>query len=268
MVVKASIVKGSLAAARYKELGEKNAIFLYQNEMYGENFRERFFEFKTVVGLYSGSKLEKPFVENVISPERGTADSVDELRGLAIKYANEMGFSDNQWYAVAHFNTHTPHIHLIANRVDFDGKCNIDAYMIGERAGRVADKICKERGWKTSKEIGQEKKNDFKNKLLESLEESSGWEELRNNLEKRGIWLELNQSVNTVNGLRLCYLEERREWEEKARRKEQAFKKGFKLSEIDRKLKVKNIEEKFYMNKTKVDNKNITIKAQNYGRKF
>ena len=42
--------------------------------------------------------------------------------GLAHEYMKEMGIKNTQYIIVRHHNTDNPHVHLIYNKVDFDGK--------------------------------------------------------------------------------------------------------------------------------------------------
>ncbi len=41
--------------------------------------------------------------------------------------AKEMGFQNNQWVAVLHHDTNHPHLHIVANRIGFDGRTVSDS---------------------------------------------------------------------------------------------------------------------------------------------
>ena len=48
-----------------------------------------------------------------------------ELLDLIQDCANEMHFADNQFLAVEHLDTHFQHVHIVANRIGFNGKTNV-----------------------------------------------------------------------------------------------------------------------------------------------
>lgn len=263
MSAKAKSVKGSLSAANYKEQEGKESTVVCQNHMYGETAEERWEEMREIASL--NKRTEKPFIENIVSPpERYTKDfTVEDWKQLATDYCEKMGYNDNQWYAVVHENTEHPHLHISVNRIDFSGRNTIDDSFIGERSGKAMEAISRDRGWKTAHEVAQEKKNLMKEALLESVKESGSWEMLQDKMEDRGFRLELSTNEKGLNGARIIPLEElsdRRDREKStasmiegkkplqresfiSTKQKKFTKPGYKLSEIDRKLKIKDIEQ-------------------------
>jgi len=282
MSAKAKSVKGSVSAANYKEQKGKESTVVYQNHMYGETAQERWEEMREIASL--NKRTEKPFVENVVSPpEQYTRDfTANDWKQLAIDYCEKMGYSDNQWYAVLHENTDHPHLHITANRIDFAGRNTVGDSFIGERSGKVMEAISRERGWKTAHEVAAEKKILMRIALLQSVERSTSWDEVKNKMSDRGYALELSTNDNGLNGLRIIQWAELLAREEKERRtakmlaekqsfqresfistKEKKFTKpGYKLSEIDRKLKIKDIERSLQANLKLIQ------KTQSYGRRI
>ena len=260
MIGKAKSVRGSLSGALYKEQQDKQSELIYQHNMIGETPKERWEEMKEIANL--NQRTDKPFLENVISPEKSKGDnlSIEEWKKLSKDYAEKMNFGDNQWYAVLHKNTDEKHLHIFANRVDFSGKNTIKDNFIGERSGKIAEQLAKERGWKTAKEIAQEKKTDIKTALQESISQSKSLEDLQDKMYSKGYVLELNyqnkDGEQKLNGARVRPISENKPIAEMSKR-EQLAKKGFKLSDIDRKLNINTIKNEI--------SKNI-IKTQNYGR--
>ncbi|SDE78498.1 relaxase/mobilization nuclease domain-containing protein [Riemerella columbipharyngis] len=267
MVTKAKSVKGSLSAAHYKEKGEKNAVFLCQNKMDAIDYRERYEEMKLLTTLYKGRGGQKPFIEQVISPSVSLTD--DELRELALEYAQKMGFENHQWYAVAHRNTAHPHIHLIANRVGFDGKLMSDSF-IGDRSGKVAEQIAKKRGWKQIRGDQNKALRTAISKMVYSIfERSTSWEEAKEKAKELRFYFKTQERNGEVIGLRIMpYLKEE---EEKSKIKEynqnyygytltslqddiSNSENGYKLSELDRKLKVKDLNKLLINNQIKKGN--------------
>ncbi|MRM86532.1 relaxase/mobilization nuclease domain-containing protein [Riemerella anatipestifer] len=245
MIGKAKSVKGSLKGALYKEQQDKQAEIIYQNNMVGKSPRERWEEMKEIANI--NQRIDKPFIENVISPEKSKGDilSKEEWKKLAKDYAKKMNFGDNQWYAVLHKNTDEKHLHIFVNRVNFSGKNTIKDNFIGKKSGSIADQLAKERGWKTAKEIAQDKKNKIKLTLQENISKSKSLRDLQNKMYSDGYVLELNyQNKNgeqKLNGARIIPVLEYKTVENMSKRERMA-KKGFKLSEIDRKITINTIK--------------------------
>lgn len=96
--------------------------------------------------------------------------------------------------------------------------------------------------------------------MEECIPKSKSLSELQDKMHSQGYVLELNYQnkggEQKLNGARIIPVSEYKSKEELSKR-EQLAKKGFKLSEIDRKLDINSINTEI--------SKNI-IKTQNYGR--
>ena len=63
----------------------------------------------------------------------------EKMLEIASQYLQKMGYKNTQVLAVRHHNTDHPHLHLIINRIDFDGK------RISDQNERIRNmKVCKE----------------------------------------------------------------------------------------------------------------------------
>lgn len=282
MSAKAKSVKGSVSAASYKEQEGKESTVVYQNHMYGETAQERWEEMREIANL--NKRTEKPFIENVVSPpERYTKDfTAEDWKQLAVDYCGKMGYGDNQWYAVLHENTEHPHLHISVNRIDFSGRNTINDSFIGEHSGKVMEAISRDRGWNTAHEVAQEKKDMMKEALLRSVEKSTSWEDVSKKMESQGYHLELSTNEKGINGARIVSMEElsRRDAKERSTAlmlkekkpvqresfistKQKKFTKpGYKLSEIDRGLKIKEIDLMLQANQK------LIKKTISYGRRI
>lgn len=276
-------VKGSKQAANYKEQEIKEASFIYQNNMFGENPQERWEEMKEIAGL--NKRIEKPFLENVVSPPSQYVKdfSKEDWKNFAKEYAEKMNYNENQWYAVLHENTENPHLHMLTNKVGFSGKTTIDDSFIGEKSGRAMQEISKGRGWKTAQELVQEQKTSMKQALLNSVSSSTNWNQVKEKMEEKGFKLELSTNANGLNGARIMSLEELEKRKEKelktalmlkekkaiqkesyiSAKEKKLVKPGYTLSEVDRGMKIKNLD-KILQENLKKEQK----KSQSYGRKF
>jgi len=45
----------------------------------------------------------------------------EKLLAIATDYLNAMGFDDNQYFIFRHYDADHPHLHLLVNRIKFDG---------------------------------------------------------------------------------------------------------------------------------------------------
>ena len=92
----------------------------------GEDARELASEFQDVAAL--GDRTQKPVyhVSLALPPPEWLWD--EQWRSISQRYLEKMGFSNHQYLVVRHADTEHDHIHIIANRVGFDGKCVSDRW--------------------------------------------------------------------------------------------------------------------------------------------
>lgn len=72
-------------------------------------------------------KLAKPVMHITLSLAPGEKLGSHQLSIIADDCAREMGFDKNQYIAVAHNDTKHQHLHIVVNRVGFDGKTVTDS---------------------------------------------------------------------------------------------------------------------------------------------
>jgi len=77
-------------------------------------------QFKDVRRL--NKNVEKPVLHLAIRLAQGDQLSHEQWRGVARKAAKEFQFEKNQYICVLHKDTKQPHIHIVANRVGYEGK--------------------------------------------------------------------------------------------------------------------------------------------------
>lgn len=242
MIGRAKTTKGSPQAIAYQE----DALKVSYSENY--NFstddltaKEKFLEMKLVASI--NENVEKATLTFVLSPPQEVGDKMTnpEWKALAEAYAKEMGFNDNQWKFDVHKNTDEAHLHGCANRIGFNGECTVKAANIGKRTGEFMDKWAKEHGLKTAKEQTAERKEEIKVKIQEALQTSANFEEFGKLMKEKGYTVEISRNEKGINGARFIKNELVKSDEEKSD-KEKISKLGYKLSDIDRKLKIKDIE--------------------------
>ena len=164
----------------------------------------------------------------VLSPDSKQGDYTQEqMREFLHKHLDNLGLKDNQWIATIHNSTDDKHIHVIANRVDFNGKALNDSF-ISKRAQESAQKIAKQYGFKTAKELGLERevrtkdmKKEINHLLIDSKAKSKTFDEFCDRIKEKGF--EVKPSYNkqgVMFGMRI-----------------EGQGESFKLSEINRNIK-------------------------------
>lgn len=168
------------------------------------------------------------------------------MTDIAKQYMSQMNIIDTQFLIARHFDKEHPHIHLVINRVDYQGKT------ISERNDRIrSEKICKEltrkHGLYFAKGKEQVKVNrlhqpdktkyEIYDALKKHIGKCSDWSELIENLRQEGIQVDFKTKGNTkeVQGVR--------------------FTKGgltFNGSKVDRQFSFSKIDARLQENQQKV----------------
>ncbi len=164
------------------------------------------------------------------------------MERLAKEYMQEMGIRDTQYLIVRHSNTSHPHLHIVFNRVNYDGKT------ISDKNDRYRnEKVCKQLKDKYNLTYGKGKENVNMQKLKGAeqtkyeiyhaikaiLPKVKSWQQFEGALKQQGISIEykLKGQTDEVQGV--------------------SFKKGehsFKGSDVDRKFSYSKLNMQFWKN--------------------
>lgn len=132
---------------------------------------------------------------------------------VAHDYMKQMGICNTQYILVRHFDKEHPHVHLVFNRVDYNGR------VISDSNDRYrSEKICKDITHKHGLYFSTGKENvklhrlkepdkskyEIYNVLKESVPKCRNWQELTRELHKAGIGTEFKTKGNTaiIEGVR------------------------------------------------------------------
>ena len=99
---------------------------MIDTNMEGENVRELSAEFGQIRALRPG--LEKAVLHTSISALPGEQLTDTQWREIGQRYLHDMGFTDNQFVITRHTDTDHEHIHVLANRIRFDGDVVSDSH--------------------------------------------------------------------------------------------------------------------------------------------
>ncbi len=100
------------------------ATVLHFNQCFGDK-KELTEQFNDVRKL--NLKLSKPVLHITLSFAPGECVKNAQLQEIVKACAQEMGFEKNQYIAVAHSDTGHQHLHIVANRIGFDGRTVSDS---------------------------------------------------------------------------------------------------------------------------------------------
>lgn len=103
---------------------ENRAEVLEYNMCFG-NKKELIRQFNDVRALRP--KLSSPVMHISLSLDSEDEFTKEKLRQMGQDFAREFGFEKNQYLVIYHKDTKHPHLHIVANRIGFDGKTISDS---------------------------------------------------------------------------------------------------------------------------------------------
>lgn len=115
--------RGFRGLAAYLLRGDRGVVVA--GPMAGRNARELAREFGALRRL--NPRLTKAVGHMMLSLSGGEALTDDQWNEVARFYVDGMGFSNAPWLGVLHRDTDHEHLHIMASRVDFDGRTVSDA---------------------------------------------------------------------------------------------------------------------------------------------
>lgn len=135
---------------------EKDAKVVYREHLAGDNPKEITQEFKIIQS--QNQRCKKNTMSFVLSPtiEDGTKLKEKQLTEITEQFIKEMKLQERQAIAFVHRDKSHLHIHLYVNRIGFDGKAYKDNF-IGKRSQLAAEKVARQTGLTTVREVQQQK---------------------------------------------------------------------------------------------------------------
>jgi hypothetical protein len=133
--------------------------------------------------------------------------------GIAQEYLKKMGYENTQYIIARHHDTDHPHIHMVINRIDNDGK-----RISNQNEKLRSTKVCMELTKKYGLYIASGKENVKEHRLKEpdktkyeiyhalqsAIPKCRNWQQLQTELQKSGITVDLrkNGSTEQIQGVR------------------------------------------------------------------
>ncbi|HEV7382463.1 MAG TPA: relaxase/mobilization nuclease domain-containing protein [Dyadobacter sp.] len=164
------------------------------------------------------TKLNKFVWHQSFSFPPGENPGDDRIRQITTEFARDFGFEQNQMLVFRHTDTAHAHFHVVANRINYNGKNTADHFNNYARTGKFCRRIELELGLAITPEMHltdeDRQQNRQTNKAILKLKELidqqlptvKTFDELKSKLEKQGYKTYLGRGIafmNTKNGMKL-----------------------------------------------------------------
>jgi Holliday junction resolvase RusA-like endonuclease len=164
------------------------------------------------------TKLNKFVWHQSFSFPPGENPGDDKIREITAEFARDFGFEQNQMIVFRHADTAHAHFHVVANRINYNGKNTADHFNNYARTGKFCRRIELELGLSITPEmhLTDENRQESRqtNKAILNLKELidqqmptvKTFDELKSKLEKHGYKTYLGRGIafmNTKNGMKL-----------------------------------------------------------------
>ena len=162
MIGKGKAIAHARASIEYGWNQEKGAEIVHSQFVSGESPKEISEDFKIV--QEQNSRCQNNTLSFILSPtiEDGKGLSKKQLGELTQRFLKEMELKERQAVAFVHRDQRHTHVHVYVNRIGFDGKAYNDSF-IGKQSQFAAERVAKQMGLKTVREVQWEKLNEIKN---------------------------------------------------------------------------------------------------------
>jgi hypothetical protein len=169
MIGKGKSIAHARASIEYGWNQEKGAKIVHIQFVYGENPKEISDEFKMV--QEQNTRCQRNTLSFILSPtiEDGKSLSKEKLGEMTQRFIKEMKLQERQAIAFVHRDKQHTHVHLYINRIGFDGRAYNDSF-IGKQSQLAAERVAKQMGLTTVREVQQEKLNEIK-KVRQQIKE-------------------------------------------------------------------------------------------------
>lgn len=192
---------------KQKETGIEKATILKYNYCFG-NKKELIEQFNEVKNL--NTKVGRAVAHVIISFTHQDKVSNEQMVEIALKFSIKMGFDKNQFLAVKHNDMEHNHLHLVYNRISFEGKTVSDSNNYQKMCAFCREMEIEfgfEKVLSPNRFLPKEQRVDRKDirfetcKLIiqQTLNRCKSWDELRYNLLAKGIMMEKGRGIAFID---------------------------------------------------------------------
>lgn len=205
MISKVKTGAGFKGAVSYV-MNKKDAELINKQAIYGDQPQQIAAEMKAVA---ASREVAKPVLHVSLSLPPGVKATNEQWKMAAETYLTKMGFDlgKTQYLIARHNDTEHDHIHIIANRVQLDGKLVSDRHSY-RRSHQATAEAARNAGLENlhvnQKETSHSGRlNSLRNLIDGAVTQAKSWKEFERHLESKGIALKFNRSQTTgrISGL-------------------------------------------------------------------
>lgn len=233
MISKAKSIKGSVASVSYIQNDKGEAYELARQGIASSKPNDIMKEFRMM--QESNKRCENNMISMVISPSSEKKFSNPELKSILEEHLKHLKLDKNQYLATVHMSTGKPHIHVLVNRIDYEGRAVSDQF-ISKKSQDMSELIAKKQGLLTAKDwkkINEQTflpvKDEIKNAHNFASSNSQSYDEYKELMQNRGV--KVIDSINKngeLQGFKLAH---------------KSSDLTFKSSEVGKHVGVKNLLE-------------------------
>lgn len=159
--------------------------------------------------------LSKPVMHFSLSLDPEDIFTTEKLRQVGQDFAKGFGFENNQYVTIYHKDTTHPHLHIVVNRVGFDGKTISDSNSyrkVSELCRKLEVKHELKRVLSPQKFLTQEqrvvhkqesridyRKEKLKDNIRECLLNASGLQDFIRKMEQRGVQVVKSRGISFID---------------------------------------------------------------------
>jgi signal recognition particle subunit SEC65 len=195
-------------AMQLQEMEKKQAEVIAYNQCFGDK-RQLIRDFIEVSKL--NPNVSKPVFHLAISFAHGDADKLNpqDKVDMAEKLAGEFKFQHNQYVVIEHSDREHQHIHVVANRIGYDGKTASDSNSYKRMAEycrkmeleyKLTKVLSPNKFLKPEQRVSQEKRLDnrketLKQHLFQAIKQCKDVPTVKKYMEKQGYTVELGRGI-------------------------------------------------------------------------
>ncbi|UII79893.1 relaxase/mobilization nuclease domain-containing protein [Flagellimonas sp. CMM7] len=156
MIGMGNSISHTSASMAYGLREEKRPEIVHSQFLAGDTPKEISQEFRTI--QQQNHQCKKNTLSFVLSPtiKDGQEMKNRELQEITKRFLKQIKLQENQAIAFVHRNRKHVHIHLYVNRINFQGQAYKDSF-IGKRSQQAAERVAKEMGLTTVRDVQQQK---------------------------------------------------------------------------------------------------------------
>ncbi|SDP94111.1 Relaxase/Mobilisation nuclease domain-containing protein [Mucilaginibacter sp. OK268] len=190
------------------EMEKKQAEVIYYNQCFG-NKKELIRQFVEVAAL--NPKVSRPVFHISISLAHLDAHQLDrqDKADIAAALAQKFDFADKQYVVITHADTAHEHLHIVANRIGYEGPTASDSnsykrmaeFCRGiERVYKLTEVLSPNKFLAPEQRVSQsqridQRKESLKQQLAKAIKQCHNIKEVKNYMEQKGYEVELGRGI-------------------------------------------------------------------------